>query len=137
MRFCFVGYINARNIRCYSAKNPLEFVRCVMSRSGIIGPKFFEETNSTKISNNIVTGFVQELENDELQDRFSQHDGATTHTVGDNLSFLHEFFDHRVISLHSVPYYPPTSPDLTPLDYFLFGHLKNTIFKTPFHTIED
>ena len=24
----------------------------------------------------------------------------------------------------------------TPLDYFLFGHLYNTIFKTPIHTMK-
>ena len=36
-------------------------------------------------------------------------------------------------SLHPVP----RSPDLTPLDYFFFGHLKNTIFKTLIHTIEE
>lgn len=26
--------------------------------------------------------------------------------------------------------WPPRSPDLTPLDYFLWGHLKNVVYKT-------
>ena len=42
-----------------------------------------------------------------------------------------------MISLHSILEYPPRSPDLTPPDHFLFGHLKTTIFKTPIHTIEE
>jgi hypothetical protein len=28
-------------------------------------------------------------------------------------------------------------PAVTPLDYYLFLHLKNTIFKEPVHTIDD
>jgi hypothetical protein len=28
-------------------------------------------------------------------------------------------------------------PALAPLDYYLFPHLKNTIFKEPVHTIDD
>ena len=33
--------------------------------------------------------------------------------------------------------YPPRSPDLTPLDYFFFLILKNTIFEQPVDPIED
>ena len=97
-------------------------------------PEFFEETVTTqRYRNNILTTFVQELQDDELQDRFFQHDGATAQTV-DSLNFLCEFFDDRGMSLHSVPEYSPRSQ--TPLDYFLFGHLNNTIFKTPIHTMK-
>ena len=27
--------------------------------------------------------------------------------------------------------WPPRSPDLTPCDYFLWGHLKNKVYSTP------
>ncbi|KAE9529977.1 hypothetical protein AGLY_011439 [Aphis glycines] len=32
--------------------------------------------------------------------------------------------------------WPPRSPDLTPIDYFLWGHLKTVVYKTPNDNIE-
>ena len=64
-----------------------------MSRRRIIGLKFFEETvTAQRYRNNILTAFVQELQDDELQDGFFQHDGATAHTTVDNLNFLREVY---------------------------------------------
>ncbi|CAH1382740.1 unnamed protein product, partial [Tenebrio molitor] len=48
--------------------------------------------------------------------------------------YLRQFFDDRLISQDLLT---AKSPDLTPLDYYLFSHLKNTIFKEPVHTIDD
>jgi hypothetical protein len=39
---------------------------------------------------------------------------------------LEQYFYNRIIS---VDRWPPRSPDLSLLDYFLFGHLKNSIFR--------
>ena len=87
-----------------------------MSGRRFIGPKFFEETvTAQRYRNNIPTAFAQELQDDELQDGFFQHDGATAHTTIDNLIFLPEFLFDRVISLHSVFEYPQRSPNLTSL----------------------
>ncbi len=47
---------------------------------------------------------------------------------------LLEFFNDRLVP---VGLWPPQSPDLTPLDFFLWGHLKNKIFVTPPATIEE
>ncbi|RZC41920.1 hypothetical protein BDFB_015142, partial [Asbolus verrucosus] len=52
-------------------------------------------------------------------------------------NYLREFYDDRLISSYTDHIYPSRSPDLTPLDYFLFPTLKNTIFKQPVHTIDD
>ncbi|RZB66634.1 hypothetical protein BDFB_013609, partial [Asbolus verrucosus] len=45
--------------------------------------------------------------------------------------FLREFYDERIVD------FPPRSPDLTILDYYVFPHLKNTIFKSSRHTVEE
>ncbi len=50
------------------------------------------------------------------------------------MEFLHEFFNDRFVS---VGLWPPKSPDVTPLDFFLWGHLKNKIFATHPATIEE
>jgi hypothetical protein len=44
---------------------------------------------------------------------------------------IHEFYNDRVIQ------YPPRSPDLTILDFFIFPYLKNTIFKNNPHNLEE
>jgi hypothetical protein len=51
-----------------------------------------------------------------------------------SLCYLRQFFDDRLISRDL---WPARTPDLTPLDYYLFPHLKNTAFKEPVHTIDD
>ena len=33
--------------------------------------------------------------------------------------------------------WPPCFPDLVPNDFFLWGHLKSVLYKTPLNTIED
>ena len=62
-------------------------------------------------------------------------DGARPHTVYDNLAILYEHFGHRVLSDRYTRHFncghdwPPYSPDLTPCDFFLWGHLKGRVFK--------
>jgi hypothetical protein len=58
---------------------------------------------------------------------YFQQDGATPR---ETLRYLRQFFDDRLISRNLWP-------ALTPLDYHLFPHLKNTIFKEVVHTIDD
>jgi hypothetical protein len=33
--------------------------------------------------------------------------------------------------------WPPPSPDLTPLDFFLWGHIKDVVYRTPPTTLFD
>ena len=105
-----------------------------------VGPNFvqffFLTVTAQRYRNNILTAFVQELQDDELQDGVFQHDGATTHTTVDNLNFLRELFDDRVISLDSVPECPKVTR-FNPSGLLLFGYLKNTVFKSLIHTIEE
>jgi glycosylphosphatidylinositol transamidase (GPIT) subunit GPI8 len=44
---------------------------------------------------------------------------------------IHEFYDDRIIK------FPPRSPDLTILDFFIFPYVKNTIFKNNPHNLEE
>jgi hypothetical protein len=119
-------------MRMWSADNPHLFretplhplkigVWVSMSQRRLIGPIFLEDSVTTeKYRNNILDVFINQLHNDELTDMYFHQDGATAHTARETLRYLRQFFD-----------------DLTPLDYYLFSHLKNTIFKEPVHTIDD
>ncbi|KYQ46369.1 hypothetical protein ALC60_14791, partial [Trachymyrmex zeteki] len=46
-------------------------------------------------------------------------------------------FPQRWIGRRGAIEWPPRSPDLTPLDFFLWGHLKSVVYKTPPENIND
>ena len=71
---------------------------------------------------------MQQLNDDELRYGYFQHDGATAHTTRENIAFLLEFFDDRLISLYTEVEFPPRSPCLTIMDYFIFPYLKKQDF---------
>ncbi|XP_031327482.1 uncharacterized protein LOC116158782 [Photinus pyralis] len=140
------GYVNSQNYRTWAAENPHIFVETslhpqkvgvwvAMSRRRIIGPIFFYETINGERYRAILHQAIEEnLQDDELQHGFFQQDGATAHTANETLRYLQEFYGDRIIS---TGLWPPSSPDLTPLDYFLFGRIKNNIFKNRLHTLEE
>jgi hypothetical protein len=55
----------------------------------------------------------------------------TAHTTRETLGLLHEFLDDGIVN------FPPRSPDLTILDYFVFPYLKNNVFKKRAGTIPE
>jgi hypothetical protein len=95
-----------------------------VSRRRLIGPIFFHETiNATRYREQILEIFINQLDDEELQNGYFQHDGATAHTTQENLVYLQQFYGNRIISNRLNPEFPPRSPDLTPLDFCIFGHL--------------
>ena len=56
-----------------------------------------------------------------------QQDGATPRTSGAVLTWLCETFGDRFISNRTNHVWPPHSPDLNPLDFFLWGYLKDIV----------
>lgn len=60
-----------------------------------------------------------------------QQDGATPHTAKIVLEWLAEKFGEHFISLRSNIEWPPHSPDLNPLDFFLWGYLKDRVYSPP------
>ncbi|CAH1104615.1 unnamed protein product, partial [Psylliodes chrysocephalus] len=51
--------------------------------------------------------------------------------------FLNDAFPCQWIGRRDPIEWPARSPDLTPLDFFLWGHLKSFVFKTKPDSIED
>ena len=51
--------------------------------------------------------------------------------IGELFGTLTELFGDRVIALNRAVEWPPRSPDLTPLDFFLWGYLKSKVYQTP------
>ena len=65
-------------------------------------------------------------------------DGAPTHFPYNLRNVLDRTFNQRWIGRRgSATGYPPRSPDLTPLDFYLWGTLKNTVYVTKPQTLEE
>lgn len=77
--------------------------------------------------------FIDQLQDDELQG-FFEYGIATDHTAAQTVAFVEQYSDDRIIERNR---WPPRSPNLTPLDYFLFGHLRNVIYRNRLHTIDE
>ena len=64
------------------------------------------------------------------QDLWWQQDGATAHTVEIVRNWLDNKFDGRVISNKMTHFWPPCSPDLSPLDFWFWGHAMHHLKTT-------
>ena len=71
----------------------------------------------------------------EQNDRLQQ-DGATCHTADATLDVLRTVFEDRIISRGADVVWPPRSCDLTPLDYYLQGGVKDKCYADKVETID-
>jgi hypothetical protein len=67
---------------------------------------------------------------------FQQY-GDTAHTARRSLGVLREMFPGRLISLRGDMGWSARSPDLRPCDFFLWGYLKEKVFKHRPRSLED
>lgn len=66
-----------------------------------------------------------------------QQDGAPPHYAGAVRQYLNQVFPRRWIGRRGPIEWPPRSPDLNPLDFFLWGHLKSVVYKERPANLED
>ena len=69
-----------------------------------------------------------ELEDMDVDDVYLQQDGATCHTIGETIGLLREKFPGQVISQNGDYNWPLRSCDLTTLDFFLWGYVKDKVY---------
>lgn len=156
--FHLSGAVNKQNFRYWAENNPRIIherplhspkltVWCAVSQLGVIGPYFFEEEGVTVTVNSeryvsMLENFLQPrleeiLEEEQLEDLWFQQDGATAHTARNSLNVLKEMFPGRLVSLRGDVGWPARSPDLSICDFFLWGYLKQKVFKTRPHTLQE
>lgn len=138
------GYVNGQNYRTWGTDNPHIFIEsplhpqkigvwCAVSRRRIIGPLFFETTVNAALYEDIIQQFIACLQEDERY-CWLQQDGATCHTARSSMEMLQDFFDGRIIS---TGLWPPRSPDLSSPDFFLWGYLKDIVYRSNPHTLQE
>lgn len=103
-----------------------QLVWCGMTARNVVGPYFFDgPVNAESYQHMLETFLLPELRRLRLvRTIIFQQDGAPAHTARTSLEWLRGRFGDRVISRHCDLKWPARSPDLTPPDFFLWGHLK-------------
>lgn len=140
------GKVNIHNMHYWSEQNPhwLREVQhqgrwsvnvwCGILGGSIIGPFFFNQP----LNGNVFLDFLQNhlpilLEDVPLETRrnmFLQLDGCPAHFAVNVRQYLNEMFPNRWIGRGSLFPWPARSPDLTCLDFYLWGRLKDIVFQT-------
>lgn len=153
--FTLDGVVNKQNCRIWGTEIPCASavkeqypphvtVWCGVSKRAIIGPYFFEQSGrpatvtSARYRAMLETFLMPELTRLGIPSTSTwfQQDGARVHTTSSVLEFLHGAFGGRIISRGcSVPW-PARSPDLSFPDFFLWGHIKDQVYKTPVTSIK-
>jgi hypothetical protein len=89
------------------------------------------------ILQNFETDYLDNLPLAVRRNLFYQHDGAPPHGSYLIDNFLQNVFDDRWIANNGPFLWPPRSPDLSVLDFFIWGTIKNRVYNTPITTMED
>ena len=66
-----------------------------------------------------------------------QLDGAPPHATREAVDVIRDNYPDRWIGRGSSVPWPPRSPDLTPLDFFLWGYVRSLVYETPVESEED
>ena len=147
--FHLSGKVNRHNVRIWGSENPhaiQEHVRdspkmnvwCSLSHNKVIGPFFFAEktVRGTTYLDMLEQFFFPQIE--QLQPNIVfQQDGAPPHWSNEVRTTLDNIFPGRWIGRGGPIAWPPRSPDLTPLDFFLWGYVKDKVYATPVRDLRD
>lgn len=144
--FTNYGAVNRHNMHYWAADNP-RWVRpvdrqrrwsinvwCGILGDEIIGPHYFPGT----LTGELYRAFIADslgglLEHVCLHTRvhmWMQHDGHPAHSARAVVEELNNRFAGRWLGRHGPHSWPARSPDLTPVDFFLWGYLKDRVYVT-------
>lgn len=107
----------------------------------LIGPHFLPP----RLNGNRYRQFIEYVLPDLLEDIpiiqrrriWFMHDGAPPHFSIVARQYLNQNYADRWIGRAGPQPWPPRSPDINPLDFFLWGHLKSLVYRTPVQNEED
>ena len=159
--FALHGDVNTHNSRIWATSNPREYatkpihsphvtVWCGFTASFVVGPFFFEERcqnsgwKTCTVTAERYLLLLREKVVPELQERgvlstvIFMQDGAPPHAASTVKTFLLKTFgEDRVISRGCKIKWPPRSPDLTPVDFWMWGYLKSLVYRSTPSTLPE
>ena len=146
------GHVNSHNAVYWGSQKPTTVIErplhpikvtiwCAMSSHGVLGPYFIEENGVTVTVNGaryldmLDTKFYPDFsdfafDNPELStDWYFQQDGARPHITRGVRAWIFNKFGIRTIGEYLNNHWPARSPDLTPMDFFLWGWVKEQLYQ--------
>ena len=158
--FSMNGKVSSQNVRMYAPQgNRPDFTYEVSNfreklsvwvglcgNSTVVGPYFFNGTVNgrkyldmlqTFVLPSIIRGYQADHGNNGIHQLWWFQDGAPAHRLRAVRDFLINTFGHRLVALGTGVEWPARSPDLTPLDFFLWGYLKSRVYATPPQNLAD
>lgn len=91
--------------------------------NNVTGPSYLEMLHANVLPALIDKGY-------NIADVIFQHDGAPAHNEVTVRGFLDQNFPKWIGRNSGFMLWPARSPDLTPLDYFLWGTVKDLVYQT-------
>lgn len=139
--FKLSGMVNKHNCVYWDTTNPHETyemqlnqpgltVWAGISSSGVIGPEFFEGTvncdNYLELLQDTVVPALSRRH--DFHNLYFMHDGAPPHYATKVRRHLDVTFPGKWIGRRGPIEYPARSPDLTPMDFSVWGIVKNSVY---------
>ena len=115
-------------------------------KHGIISPVWFKDENRQSFIVNTERYLVVlrkfwaalgQCRTITWDEQWFQQDGATPHTSSNTLVWLRQRFEDRLISRRCDIEWEPHSPSLNPPDFYLWGYLKDRVYKNNCQTVGD
>lgn len=147
------SHVNRHNLHYWSDQNPRWLrqidhqhvwslnVWCAIIGDTIIGPFFFDNIVNGRIFLNFLVEelppLLEDLPLNLRQNMWMQLDGAPCHFSVIVRQHMNVIFPDRWIGRGGPVSWPPRSPDLTCLDYYLWGRIREIVYVNPPTTREN
>lgn len=151
-KFSREGIVNKRNNHHWARKNPHIYregrfqhtfsfnVFCLLMDDTVMYEIYNENLNGQRyqeILRGSVSNFLNALPQNRRRECWYQLDGAPAHSSAAVYQELNQMFDDHWIGPNGPCRWPPRSPDLTPLDFYLWGRIKDEVYVRPVQTREE
>jgi len=107
-------------------------VWCGILNGYLIGPYLYEENLTSDGYLHFLQYYLPQLIEDvpynTRRSMYFQQDGCPAHNAVIVRNYLNTMYGDRLISTHGPCRWPARSPDLSPLDFYLWGYLKSVVY---------
>lgn len=152
---CFTrdGAVNFHNSHVWAEENPRAFRQCRYQQrfslnmwAGIVNntligpyelPTRLNGNTYLQFLQEVLPGLLEEVPLNVRRELWFLHDGCPAHFDRAVRNHLDNTFPRRWIGRGGPVPWPPRSPDLNPLDFFLWGFLKERVYTTEVENIDE
>lgn len=107
----------------------------------LVGPHFLPQNlngqNYEEFLRNNLDDLLADVPEEIKNNLMFQHDGCPAHYRITVRQWLDERYPNRWIGRGGPIPWPARSPDITPLDFYVWGHMKELVYVTPINSVEE